>query len=219
MLDGKIEIEWQRDVTGYDLLPATRGKPGEGTLIAGSANAERIVPRGGKLIRYRPMTLDRLYTRFASVRTADDLLRFIERFGPLTELGRSRDDGEPVLNALEHAEAFRSFLNYRGDDAALASWAGAEGKRIGRLEVMLVQDAASGALCLEYRPPSLLSALWLQLARKLSGNPPFRECLYCGIWFETGPGTGRRRDAKFCTDDHRVVFNRHKQTKGSARHA
>jgi len=34
-----------------------------------------------------------------------------------------------------------------------------------------------------------------------------RACAHCGAMFEAGRGAGRRADAKFCSDEHRVAFN------------
>jgi hypothetical protein len=57
---------------------------------------------------------------------------------------------------------------------------------------------------------SLMNGLWLQLAGDISGGAAFRSCARCGVVFETGPGTGRRADSKFCSDAHRIEFNRGK---------
>lgn len=37
-------------------------------------------------------------------------------------------------------------------------------------------------------------------------------CLHCGSYFQAGPGTDRRLDAKFCSDQHRKDFNSLKRT-------
>jgi hypothetical protein len=71
--------------------------------------------------------------------------------------------------------------------------------------VELVPNAKKG-LQLEITAETLLSALWWQIARKLSGEAKIRECRHCGEWFEVGAGTGRRADAQFCSPDHKVRF-------------
>jgi hypothetical protein len=38
------------------------------------------------------------------------------------------------------------------------------------------------------------------------------ECLKCGETFLSGAGTGRRLDAKFCSDAHRIAYNSFKRT-------
>jgi hypothetical protein len=60
---------------------------------------------------------------------------------------------------------------------------------------------------------SLMNGLWLQLAGDVSGGAAFRSCARCGVVFETGPGTDRRADSKFCSDAHRIEFNSRKRSK------
>jgi hypothetical protein len=62
---------------------------------------------------------------------------------------------------------------------------------------------------------SLMNGLWLQLAGDVSGGAVFRECAKCGGVFETGPGTGRRADSKYCSDRHKIEFNSRKRTKSA----
>jgi hypothetical protein len=214
-----IDLSWHRDAAGYELLAEVEGE-GATLLSASTAKPERIVPRGGKIIRYEPMKLEALCLMFASVRTPDDLLEFIEKYGPLTERGLDSKRGEDVEAALNDAAAFRSWLEGGETEARLAVWAGSEGKRVGRVEIYIVQDPGSGTAKIQYRARTLRAALWLQLLQKLTHGRPFHDCRHCGKWFETGPGTGRRADAKFCCEEHQVWFNRRKQSsKGSAAHA
>jgi hypothetical protein len=218
MRDAAIYLEWKRDAAGYELLPEVPAPvlvPEEHALsLYATGQPARVVPRGGQPIAYEPLELDRLYSRFAALRTPEGVLAFICKYGPLTERGADASIGENVSNVLDHAAAFRSFLTYEDEHGDLASWAGAEGQLLGRLELRLARDVASGSLRMQLKPPTLLAALWLQLAQKLTGNRPFRECPYCLNWFETGPGKGRRLDARFCIDDHRVLFNSRKRSKG-----
>jgi hypothetical protein len=209
-----IDLDWQRDAAGYVLLPEEPSPPGEGILRM-AWKPLRIIPRGGALIPCKPLQSDQLYARFAQIYTAEDVLAFMNKWGPLTTFGGNPDTGECVSEILEHASSFRSFLSY-GDQQQreLAAWVGSEGKKMGRLDFLLAQDPASGSLCLKLAPPTLLAGLWLQLAQKVSGTRPFRQCRYCNGWFETGPGTGRRLDATFCIDDHRVLFNSRKRARG-----
>jgi len=214
-----IDLDWYRDAAGYELLPEVPAPPGAGVLNLGWKPL-RIVPRGGRLISYKPLESDQLYARFAGIHTAEEALAFINKFGALTDRGADPEIGEDVSVVLKGATAFRSFLSYGEEhESELASWAGLEGKRIGRLDLVLARHPASGNLRLKLVPATLLAGLWLQLAQRISGARPFRECPYCKTWFETGPGTGRRLDAIFCTDDHRVLFNSRKRAKVTTDHA
>ncbi|HET8920663.1 MAG TPA: hypothetical protein VFN27_13400, partial [Xanthobacteraceae bacterium] len=60
----------------------------------------------------------------------------------------------------------------------------------------------------------LLDAIWLQLAEALSGDAQIRRCLQCGAWFAAGANFGRRRETKFCSDEHRILYNSLKRTSG-----
>jgi len=60
----------------------------------------------------------------------------------------------------------------------------------------------------------LRDALWLQFGQAMMREGQLRLCPHCAHWFETGLGTGRRKDARFCSDEHRVTFNSLKRSKG-----
>jgi hypothetical protein len=217
-----ISLEWRRDADGYDLLPEIHSPP-KPEEVCRSLLAEamawlplRVVGRGGRAISCWPLEADKLFARFAGLHTPEDVLGFIHSWGPLTELGHDPVRGEDVAPVLEHAAAFRALLNYEGQERQLASWIGSEGKMIARLDLSLVMDR-SGMPRLRLRPKTLLEGLWLQLGQKLSGDRPWRECLHCGTWFETGPGAGRRLDAVFCSDDHRTLFNSRKRSQSPRR--
>ena len=66
---------------------------------------------------------------------------------------------------------------------------------------------------LEFRPSMLIDALWLQLGQELSGGTAILRCIHCSQLFRAGPGTGRRADATFCCDEHRIEFNSLKRSR------
>lgn len=59
-------------------------------------------------------------------------------------------------------------------------------------------------------PCTLLGALWLQFAAAVDARKVFIECQQCGAPFELSraPGSGKRSDARFCTDRCRVAHHR-----------
>jgi hypothetical protein len=59
-----------------------------------------------------------------------------------------------------------------------------------------------------FQAASLMSAIWIQLAQKAAGGVRLQTCRHCGVWFEVGPGAGKRADSDFCKTSHRVAFNR-----------
>jgi hypothetical protein len=79
------------------------------------------------------------------------------------------------------------------------------------IEAVLISDA--GTVRLKLRPARLIDAIWLQMAQSVSSGRAARECQRCGNWFEVGPGTGRRLDAKFCCDEHRIEFHSRARSK------
>jgi hypothetical protein len=82
---------------------------------------------------------------------------------------------------------------------------------VGRVE--LIPDSVTG---IKFRiiTNTLISALWWQLARKLSGDAKIRECRHCKRWFEAGVGTTRRADSQFCSPEHKVRFFSLKRARG-----
>jgi len=176
-----------------------------------------VYRRGDKLASYRPLEVfDSLYAKFAKVYTADDVLFFIERFGPLTRDGFDTAKGELVDGVLAHADAMRDLFRFSSGDRARRAKviASLQLNPFSELEVTLELDAAIEGLKLRLSPTSLLDAIWLQCAQELLGGATVRQCRSCGGWFETGPRTGRRADAKFCSDEHRIAFNSLNRSKG-----
>jgi hypothetical protein len=223
MSDLVRDFEWRRDGKGYRLEELSR--PWKdlplGVLQAidykGDPSAKPIVVRrkGGQLRVYRPLAeVDTLYLIFAALRTSEDVLNFVERFGSLTRFGEILHRGDFVPLVLDQAAIFRNWIGARSEKrAALAKRINQDLNKISEgLNASLVVDA-KGWVRLQVTPYDLLGGLWLQLALKLSGQTTVRACLHCGHWFEAGIRSGRRADAKFCSDEHRITFNSLKRTK------
>jgi hypothetical protein len=229
MLEFKISFDFHKFAEGYVLQPAP----------SDSDRGNLILPKGrapGRYISFEKF--DSLYSVFAKLRTQDDLLAFVDKFGLL--MGRGGDSVSEVLREAQFfrdllaakekspksvAACFESQLKIRiAEDykkvnldlpanADFSEWQSMVGHLVdldsllryfvGRIE--LVPDPKRG-LQLEITAETLLSALWWQLARKLSGETKIRECKHCGTWFEVGAGTGRRADAEFCRPEHKARF-------------
>jgi hypothetical protein len=226
-----IEFEWWRDAKGYRLAvpepPKPRPKevhPEFGVIHPYELDSnrfgkpQRVVPNGGELIPYQPLSkFDKLSDAFASIRTPETVLYFVQHYGPLTEAGLDPDQGENVEDALKQATFFRDLLNggrpRRKRTSAFFGGSVTESTHFASLDASLTPDAF-GALRLRVLPKNLLDALWLQLAHVLAAGTSIRACLLCGTWFGAGPGTNKRLDAKFCSDEHRVLYNSRRRTKG-----
>jgi hypothetical protein len=217
-----INFEWWKDSKGYRLVEAEPGRrpqrfthPVFGHEVEESGLArdwgkpQRVVPRGGKRIPHRPLDkFSDLFKSFSKIKTSEDVLHFIQEFGPLTVDGLSPDHGENVESVVQYAHAFDKWLrstSVRGRKQ-LASWIGSEGQKFANLEASLVADSP-GVIHLRVTPKSLLGGLWLQLAQNLASGTDIRTCEHCGEWFEVGPQAGRRLDSRFCKDEHRILHN------------
>jgi hypothetical protein len=173
---------------------------------------QRIVRCGGKLKPYHPLSeFDALFKQFVNdATTPGGALDFVQRFGPLTHDGLDANYGEPVLPVIEHAKAMRRVLDaYSAGRVAQAIGTGVGFGRteLTRIDAALVTDPATKSPRLQLTVRDLLAALWIQLAQAVSSGAAIKQCKQCGELFETGPGTGRRADAEFCSDDHRIAFH------------
>ena len=230
MIDSDLlkDFEWYRDKKGYHLSldPPFRSlgeREGRPVIVSNGAHSE--------LISYRPFARGGdLCTPFSLVKTATELLRFVNDHGPLTarflprsppndlaaKMRKLLSSGEPVVEGLRNAKMFDDFLRLKaeGNTRKLASYFESDKhppnryrNLMGRVE--LEADSRFG-LRLALRPPDLLGALWYQLGLKLS-KTTLRTCPVCDNWFEVGAGTGLRADARFCCRKHKIeYFNRHR---------
>jgi hypothetical protein len=226
-----VDLEWWTCPGGFRLASRQSLNPGEPL-----DEVEVIVPNSRERLPYRPLKeYADLYNVFANIKSSAELLKFFDRFGALTT--SSANWGDSVPSALQRAGFFRELLRYKqhgprklasffkswtrerakaSQDEAGIPWPGGFNaewfERIPLVAtVELVADSEKGVR-LKIEANDLIGGLWWQLGQKLSGGSNFRECRQCRQWFEAGPGTGRRVDAEFCSDDHRIRFNSLKRT-------
>ncbi len=188
------EFTWSRDPEGYGL----------------SDTGKKVVRSGKKLETYKPLELhENLFGELASTRqTPDGVLNFVKKFGPLTLEGIQSAEGEEVAVVIEAAQTISQLLlaNKRKQiPSTLPSR-----PRTVHLNVRIL-DPASHQHPFTLVPETLLDAIWLQLADALSANAEIRQCSQCWLWFPAGRGFGRRQDAKFCSAEHRILFNNRKR--------
>jgi hypothetical protein len=206
-----INFEWWVDEAGYHLVDAEPDKPEklmeDGreifiTTLNGIGRPQHVIANGGRRRPTQPLKhFASLYKDFANLKTPEEVLRFINKYGYLTEFNGGGDD-VPVV--LRHAKTLRGWLDNM-PRKKLAAWIGNEGKWVGRLSAELIVDS-KGALRLRIIPNSLLGAIWIQMAYSIAGGITIRGCLHCGQWFEAGQGS-RRLDAKFCSKEHQRQYN------------
>jgi hypothetical protein len=220
-----IDFEWAFDEAGYDWVAGGPAGPDDEKSLLGDVYSiihhrpirlDRIVPRGGNLKTYRPFEqvpgLFRLFSKLAT--TPEGLLEFVTRFGPMIPDG-NRKSGEDALIGLTAAQGMSKLLiQYSSDPRTCFSQFGEEGLGWSRIDVYLAFNPITGRPHFKFTPPTLVNALHFEMGEFLTRDAQIRGCVHCGEWFETGPGTGRRADAKFCSDDHRIVFNSLKRSQG-----
>jgi hypothetical protein len=229
MFDVLADFEWYRDQKGYRIMPFGSLAPNAPwKKSAAHDDVPWIVPKGNQddVRKYKPFAHRAdLCSAFASVKTPEALLSFVGDHGPLTWRGfhhhndpvfKNFPAGEPVPLGLANAEMFRELLQLQalGDTSKLASHFESKiaglvgGEQTGTVE--LLPDPEKG-IRLKVTPPTLLGALWYQLALKLS-DADLRMCPLCHRVFEVGRGTGLRADARFCCQEHKVeYFNRNRR--------
>jgi hypothetical protein len=232
MADFLIDFEWFRCPEGYRLVHASETARARGEPPGSYPDCDWIVPNSDERIPYRPLDrYDMLCNVFAGIKTPNDLLKFVELYGPLTTTSTQWGDSVPEL--LRHVQYFRGLLHYKQLGSRKLGSFFVSMKRAGLLSagvtvsrdadlrefsqligtIDLVADKAKGVR-LRISTDFLIAALWWQLGQKLSGNSIVRECRHCGTLFEAGPGTNRRGDATFCCNEHSVRFHSLKRSTG-----
>ena len=208
-----IDFSWYKDANGYRLVK-------KGSLPDGKPLSDRIMPNGGALVLIRPLETVDLYMLFAYVDSAEKMLDFVERFGLPGSFrfpyGKDYDAsydielqfGMRVNPYLKQAALFLEALRRKAEGpeqlGAFFKSNGMVSTYLGQLR--LVPDKELGAR-FEIKPIGLMEALWLQLGQVLASNIKLSTCLQCGRLFEIGRGSGRRADAKFCSDEHRTLYH------------
>ena len=202
MPDLTFDFVWDRDVKGYQLIPGKdpirrRGQSVEEWLLNARLDdiqPPRIVRKGGKLQRYRPLKISDLFKIFVDMaQTEKGVLKFINTYGPLT-----RDkEGDDVVEVIDQAKEMLEVLQGKWGIGVMP---------LSKLSVW-IETKRNGKIELKVRPACLLDAMWLQLAQSRSVMN-IRECPQCHKAFMVGGGGGaQRRDAKFCSDECRIKFN------------
>jgi hypothetical protein len=203
-----IEFDWVRDPKGYRLAEVGRPK-----MLCVVRNGAGHGPKD--LLPSRPLErTNQLFKIFANAATPERVLDFVQNFGPLTWDGRDPKKGEPVHYATRDADHMQQVLRYWESNHTKSSMPFVpQTGRIVSLDARLVGDPVTKSPKWELRPQTLLDALWMQLGEALTAGALMRRCEHCGDWFELGHGSGRRQDAKFCSDEHRIAFNSLKRSR------
>ncbi len=163
-------------------------------------DALRIVAKGKGERLHRPLEIHpTLYLEFAKLDGTDQsCLEFANRFGLLGLNPKGRGEAwvlwqDAIISLAKAIELSQS------DRRAL------EGYRILPLHGALRPSPPDGRLVFRLSPSSLLHAMHLQFVHAISSGLTIKVCRLCGKWFEAG-GDLRRRDAQFCSKEHKVNY-------------
>jgi hypothetical protein len=210
----EVDLLWQKDSKGYAL--EDHGKYGLW-----------IARRAGELVPIYPLRGGFAFKAFSNVSTPKDLVEFMNCYGflesvdsfgpsfvhvksgkPYAIKGAPEPSGEDVRDHLESAGFFREIIGAK-PLRALSRGAGAWVENLGSDGIGEIQMHFDkhGLLQPVLKPTSLMSGLLWQLINSKRAGAQYRSCRYCGVIFQVGVGSGRRADAKFCSDEHKIIFH------------
>jgi len=102
----------------------------------------------------------------------------------------------------------RGWIQALGVDGAPAGFLSRQ--KVASVE-LLFETHPLGRRAILLRPITLMDAMLLQLAQAQAGGGSIATCQQCGKWFEVG-AEGKRKVAKFCSDQCRNRFNYERRT-------
>jgi hypothetical protein len=230
---GLISFRGQRDPNGYHLAESAEYGP---VILPNSDRREWCEPLTGEeylifaktagtaegalgfVWRYGPVTVftqaipmlggDRVE---AITKSARDMNRFIGAIAtmqaePRANKGASGGRDGPIVAGIRPVRHIEDPRSEELRDALLP-------RSLVSIDLAFIWDPVKRAPRWSFATYCLHNALWLQFGQAMMREGQLRLCPHCGDWFETGFGTGRRKDARFCCDEHRVTFNNLKRSK------
>ena len=216
MTEQQIHLEWWRH-DSYGLVDSSGSQLPIGFSSGRVTKNMRIVGSGRKE-RYLASDFETLYLDFAKLETAFDALDFVRRYGPITHSEFKGEQSDDVDYVLRQAKQVRFLLAHDPEQlthdrrkiarGAFLSILKNGGLRLGEMVVGLELANDRSGIRMVMSPKSLLDMIGLQLGQALSGHSKAKLCKHCGKFFRAGPGTGRRADSDFCTQEHQREFNR-----------
>jgi hypothetical protein len=193
----EIRFNWwrERDPSDYVVKGDHRRRPSFTDILHDGLPS--IAAKGVRLEPYQPLKeFPDLFAQFAAIQSADDAIKFVKNFGPLTERGLPTERGSQGKGD--------TFTIIVGQSQAMASGTLHVGSVLCSLNTGLV--AGHDGIHLIAEPNNLLDALWLQYAEARAAGLANR-CKQCKRLFATGPDAGRRRGAEFCSIECKTKYH------------
>jgi hypothetical protein len=201
-----ISVVTQRCPEGVELADPPSQEIGEATVRGDVALAGPTVrfksPNRDELRLYLHTLENLVALRFINARSDAQLLSFFQRYGlliadfPIEVSGARSRQG-----SLENA--FRTLLiNDTLERPKAREWFARSLNKVPPL--VQLHFGQQGSFQFELRGRSLWQFMALEIAAAAAKGVRLHECANCGDAFITGPLTGRREHAKFCSDKCRV---------------
>jgi hypothetical protein len=205
----KIQLRWKRPTGGFEIAD------GVSHLVVGLKRHEYWVlrPIGDSTqdVTHELSNLeDPIVVRFINARDRDGILSFVNRFGML------RDEPNAALDELFFtsdrlwASLIRSTAVLQMSDTLVHANTLLRGVALHPL----LQSAPDGATHLVLEPNSLLGLMAMEIALAHQAGAAVTSCEQCEKVFLTGPLTGRRSHARYCSDRCRVAAMRKRNAAG-----
>lgn len=209
-----LALEWWRCPDGLELVDRGPG-PAGGTVLTGPSGGLWVWPRSERKVpvSYAHVDLENpIVLHFINAKDQDEWIRFLNRFG-LLEAGYGADSLRSVADL--HERLLTSVRDGLTGDAKTRSAAVNALLRDVWLSPTL-DSSASGAQQLSLTARNLRQFMCLEVAMASANNAEVTSCENCSRLFFTGPLTGRRSHAKYCSDRCRVAAMRKRNASKAA---
>jgi len=199
-----VSLAWKRPLDGMEIIEAAQP-----TSIMGKTGNEVYVPRTDR-------TQDQIYEvtnlanpialRFINANRENKTLDFLARFGRLGPATMY------VLDVEHEAKLLTTYL--------LASTAQSPKERVRwanellnhtRLKASFDYAGPNQAARVVFHPEDLLGLMAMEIALAHEAGAVVGQCAHCGTLYLTGPLTGRRSSAVYCSDRCRVAAARQRR--------
>lgn len=202
-----LSLEWQKCPDGVDLIDLGPEVPGE-TIVQTKPWGWNFRPRSDRRVsvRYEISNLENpIALRFVNARSDEAAAEFLSRFGML-----SIDETERDRDSFHHQRmGMHDWLRHAtsGEPGVAASAVNSLLSGV-TLSPSFDFSAPGGTGHLSLRPRSLAAFMSMEVALAALHDARLAACDHCGKAFLTGPLTGRRSHAKYCSDRCRVAAMR-----------
>jgi hypothetical protein len=207
------EFCWWRDPEGYKILKGRPDLPMPALNDEVTSDTPSLLSCIGTpdtvLLKSTPepflvsgiVSSEPLYMKFANIKTEDDVLTFCNLYGVPTDPKRPAIVCDDVLNdgIINKAQLFRQLIDAKRQKTLPSGI-----DQISALIAVGLFVDASGKVRRRSYSANLLNFMMYQVIQAFDRGIVGLVCPHCGRYFEKGPGSGRRRDSKYCTEKCRL---------------